>query len=175
MQARSDTLLVDDFADSELISALGTKWRGVSDKVMGGVSIVRLERGNAEGRAFLRLKGDVRLENNGGFVQAALDLEPSGGVLDASGYRGLRITVRGNSQKYSLHLRTSDATLPWQSYRAHFFASDRWQEIDIPFADFVPYRIDKALDTKSLKRIGVVAIGRAFSADVLISNMYFYE
>jgi hypothetical protein len=174
-QAMSDTMLIDNFSNDGLISALGTEWRGVSDRVMGGVSDVRIEHGNAEGQFFLRLTGVVRLENNGGFVQAALNLNPSGGVLDASAYRGLRLTVRGNDQLYSLHLRTPDATRPWQSYRAHFTASTRWQTIDLPFEVFAPYRLDTTLDTRRLKRAGLVAIGRAFSADLLVSSISLYE
>jgi hypothetical protein len=174
-QAMSDTMLIDNFSNDGLISALGTEWRGVSDRVMGGVSDVSIEHGNAEGQFFLRLRGDVRLENNGGFVQAALNLNPSGGVLDASAYRGLRLTVRGNDQLYSLHLRTPDATRPWQSYRAHFTAGTRWQTIDLPFEVFAPYRLDTPLDTRRLNRAGLVAIGRAFSADLLVSSISLYE
>lgn len=173
--AMSDTMLIDDFPNEGLISVLGTEWRGVSDRVMGGISDVRVERGNADGETFLRLRGEVRLENNGGFVQAALDLDPSGGVLDGSMYRGLRITVRGNGQQYSLHLRTPDAARPWQSYRAHFTAGASWQTIDLPFEAFAPYRIDQPLDTQRLRRIGLVAIGRAFSADLMVASIRLYE
>jgi hypothetical protein len=173
--AMSDTMLIDDFSNEDLVSPLGTEWRGVSDRVMGGVSDVRVEHGDADGQSFLRLRGDVRLENNGGFVQAALGLETRGGLLDASMYRGLRVTVRGNDQQYSLHVRTPDATRPWQSYRAHFTAGARWQTIDLPFAAFEPYRLDSPLDTQRLKRIGLVAIGRAFSADLMVSRIRLYK
>jgi len=173
--AMCDTMLIDDFSNDGLVSALGTEWRGVSDRVMGGVSDVLIEHGNAEGQVFLRLRGDVRLENNGGFVQAALDLHASGGVPDVSAYRGLRLMVRGNDQQYSLHLRTPDATRPWQSYRGHFTAATRWQTIDLPFEAFAPYRIDQPLDTQRLKRIGLVAIGRAFSADQMVASIRLYE
>ena len=174
-EAVSDTMLIDDFSDERLVSALGTEWRGVSDRVMGGVSDVRVEHDVSDGQALIRLRGDVRLENNGGFVQAALDLNASGDVLDASAYRGLRIVVRGNGQQYSLHLRTPDATRPWQSYRAHFNAGARWQTIDLPFDAFAPHRLDSPLDTQRLKRLGLVAIGRAFSADLKVSSIRLYE
>jgi hypothetical protein len=35
----------------------------------------------------------------------------------------------------------------------------------------MPYRIDVALDTRRLRRIGVVAIGRAFSADLSVGGV----
>jgi hypothetical protein len=35
----------------------------------------------------------------------------------------------------------------------------------------VPYRTDTPLDTRRLRRIGVVAIGRAFSADLSVGGL----
>ena len=168
-------MLIDDFSRQDFVSKLGTQWRAVSDQVMGGVSEVSLDYDTVDGKSSLRLTGDVRLDNSGGFIQAALDLAPRGQYLDASGYRGLRLTVRGNAQQYSLHLRTPDAVRPWQSYRAHFRAGATWETIDLPFATFVPYRIEHALDTKNLSRVGLVAIGRAFSADLLIAQVSLYR
>jgi hypothetical protein len=52
------------------------------------------------------------MENNGGVIQAALDLTRDGSTLDASSCTGSRIVVKGNEEKYGLHLRTSDITRP---------------------------------------------------------------
>lgn len=168
-------MLIDDFADANLVSKLGTRWRGVSDQVMGGLSEAAVTRGVIDGRACLQLTGDVRLENNGGFIQAALDLSPSGEPFDASGYRGLRLVVRGNGEQYSIHLRSPDSIRPWQSYRAHFTAGPDWQTIDLPFESFEPHRVQTALDTARLRRIGLVAIGRTFHADLAVSELAFYR
>ena len=168
-------MLIDDFSRTDLVSALGTEWRGVSDRVMGGVSLESVSRTSADGRAALHLQGDVRLENNGGFIQAALDLASGDSTLNASAYRGIRLMVRGNGETYSVHLRTTDNTRPWQSYRADFTAVDEWQSIDLPFADFMPYRLDAPLDTARLRRLGLVAIGRAFSADLMVSSITLYR
>ena len=81
-------MLIDDFTDDRLVSKLGTRWRGVSDQVMGGISEATVSHGVIDGRPSLRMTGDVRLENDGGFIQAALDLAPSGDTLDASGFSG---------------------------------------------------------------------------------------
>lgn len=168
-------LLIDNFLQNEFRSKLGTQWRAVSDRVMGGVSEVTMTQATIEGRQSLRLFGDVRVENNGGFIQAALDLTRDGGTLDASNYTGLQITVRGNNQGYSIHLRTPDNTRPWQSYRAHFSAGSEWKTIKLPFKSFKPYRLQAPLDTTRLRRIGLVAIGRAFKADLAISEIAFYR
>ena len=71
-------------------------------------------------------------------------------------------------------MRTDDLWLPWQSYRATFQAPARWQTMQLPFAEFSAYRTRKPLDITALQRIGVVAIGRAFSADLCIGRLGFY-
>jgi len=72
-------------------------------------------------------------------------------------------------------LRTDDVWLPWQSYRASFLAPARWQTVRLPFAEFSGYRIGKKLDLKGLERIGIVAIGRAFAADLCIAELALYR
>ncbi|WP_299396723.1 CIA30 family protein [Pelagibius sp.] len=173
--APTRSFLIDDFSDPGLVSRLGTPWRAVSDRVMGGVSEASVTREAEGGSACLRLTGDVRLENNGGFVQAALDLTSSGETFDASAYAGLRLTVRGNGEHYGLHLRSADNTRPWQSYRSAFTAGSEATTLEIPFAAFQPYRSEKPLDVSRLRRLGLVAIGRAFTADLVLCRIAFYR
>ena len=90
--------LIFDAADEGRASALGTRWHALSDRVMGGVSNAVLESAHRAGRQALCLHGEVRLENNGGFVQMGLDLAPSGAAIDASGYLGVRMRVLGNGE-----------------------------------------------------------------------------
>lgn len=173
--AEKQTMLIDDFSRPDLISVLDTPWRGFGDQVMGGVSEVSVEREIIDGQPVLRLRGDVRLDNNGGFVQAALDLTPNGAPRDLSAWRGIRLTVRGNDETYGLHLRTPDNLRPWQSYRAEFTARTDWHSIDLPFDTFLPHRLDTPLDTTHIRRIGLVAIGRQFSADLMVSEISLYK
>jgi hypothetical protein len=174
-QFSAPTLLIDDFRGDDRVSALGTSWRGVSDRVMGGISQETLRLEMHRGRRCLRLCGDVRLENNGGFIQMALDLDPGGGCMDASSFTGLRLMVFGNRESYSVHLRTADVVRPWQSYRAHFDASPEWREVRLPFSDFRPHRLETPMDLTRLRRIGIVAIGRAFFADLRLGEIAFFE
>lgn len=167
-------MIIDDFRRSDFVSMLGTQWRGVSDRVMGGVSRQTLRYDDMEGRHCLRLTGDVRLENNGGFVQMATDLGKAGSVIDASEFAGIAATVYGNDEFYSVHLRTTDCLRPWQSYRAQFMATRCWQSIRLPFSDFRPHRLAAPLDLRRLRRIGLVAIGRAFRADLAVAELHFY-
>jgi hypothetical protein len=155
-------------------SRLGTPWRLVTDGVMGGLSAGGLSFGQIDGRRALCLRGEVRLENNGGFVQAALDLAPRGD-LDASAYTGIRLLVRGNGEPYNLHLKTADLRLPWQSYRSRFPTGPEWREIRLPFGDFEPHRTGVPLDTRQLHGLGLVAIGRAFAAELCVSEIGLYR
>lgn len=167
------TMLIDDFSDHKLISKLGTQWRGVSDKVMGGISDFSIGQQVVNNRTYMQLAGDVSLENNGGFIQAALDLEVSKKTFDASNFSGIRLTAQGNGEQYSVHLRTPDNVNSWQSYRAHFTTDSDWKTIDLPFTVFAPYRLDTPLDVSRLRRIGIVAIGRAFHADIALAEISF--
>ena len=83
--------------------------------------------------------------------------------------------VTGNDEDYNLHLRTRDVTRPWKSYRASFRASPDWHRIRLPFGDFTAHRIDTALDLSQLRRIGIVAIGRAFDADLAIAGIRYFR
>ena len=172
---QNSDMLIDDFSDQNLISKLGTRWRGVSDKVMGGVSEAAIAHAVIGSHPCLHLTGDVRLENDGGFIQATLDLAHSGHTFDASEFTGVRLIVRGNGEQYSLHFRTPDNVRPWQSYRAQFHAGPDWEAADITFSAFAPHRLDAPLDITQLRRIGLVAIGRAFYADLAVSELGFYR
>ncbi len=165
--------LIDDFRAAPRASN-GAVWALVSDGVMGGLSSGRLEAAEIGGRRCLRMTGRVRLENEGGFIQMALDLAPGGGPVDASGFKGIAVTVRGNGEAYGVHLRTTDLARPWQSWRAGFVATPAWAEQRLPFASFVAHRTEVPFDPARLRRIGLVAIGRAFEADLAVAELRFW-
>lgn len=167
-------MIVDDLSRDDLVATIGTRWQLVTDRVMGGVSDGTLVRETVSGRPALRMRGDVSLENNGGFVQMALDLAPDGGVVDASTWKGLELDVIGNDEEYGVHLRTDVLERPWQSYRQSFRAGASWRTVQLAFADFVPHRIEVPLDVRRLRRIGLVAIGRAFTADLAVGGARFF-
>lgn len=170
-----DLRVIDALAREGGQTAAGTIWALISDGVMGGVSAGTLRRETVDGRPALRLQGDVRLENNGGFLQMAADLAPGGAPFDASGWAGLAIDLCGPPERYGLHLRTTDLTRPWQSFRADLSVTAGWQRHILPFADFLPDRTDAALDLRRLRRVGLVAIGRAFRADVAMGGLWFWR
>ena len=171
--AADSALILDDRSSGSLCANNAACWQAMTDTVMGGISDGRLKPEVIDGRACLRLTGEVSLLNNGGFVQASLDLDKAG-LLDARGYAGIEIDVFGNDENYNLHLRSADTRIVWQSYRATFQAPPRWQTLRLPFAAFQAYRTDKPLDLSKLRRLGVVAIGREMRADVCIGRLALY-
>jgi hypothetical protein len=168
-------MIIDNFSQQNLRSNLGTYWRAVSDEVMGGISKANIVSDVFDSRICMRLSGHVCLDNNGGFIQAALNLDSSGKVFDASDYTGIRLVVRGNEEQYSVHIRTPDNKRSWQSYRSHFFSSMDWSVIKLPFSDFSPHRLSDPLDISRLRRIGIVAIGKAFYADMAVCEISLYR
>lgn len=166
--------IIDDRSSAGYAAGEGPDWRLVTDNVMGGVSNGQLTAEERGGRPCLRLSGEVRTENNGGFIQAALDLA-STRQRDASDYDGVVIDVYGNGEVYNLHLRQDGLWLPWQAFRATFPAPPEWQTRYLPFSEFRPYSTSARLKPDRLKRIGLVAIGRAFSADICLGRIGYYR
>ena len=167
-------ITIDDLSMPFPLSSVGTRWQLVSDAVMGGVSAGSIMREVVGGRPAIRMQGDVSLENSGGFIQIALDLAPRNGTVDGSAFSGIAIDVLGNGEEYGLHLRTPELVRPWQSYRQGLVAGPSWKTVELPFTSFACHRTDLPLDTRHLRRLGIVAIGRAFRADVSVGDVRFY-
>lgn len=153
---------------------LTPEWEYVADTVMGGVSTGQISPVRLEGRAAMRLSGEVSLENNGGFIQMAFDLA-DGGVVDASDYRGIEIDVYGNGEAYEVRLRTDALTRPWQSYRAGLESRPEWRTQRLVWTDFEANKTDAPFDPARLRRIGVLAYGAQMQADVAIGAIRFFK
>ena len=169
------TDMIDDLSQPPPRASNGASWELIADRVMGGVSNGTMRREVVRGREAIHMQGDVSLENNGGFIQIALDLAPDGASVDASNWSGIEIDVIGNDESYNLHLRTADVRRPWQSYRQSFVARPEWRTLRLRFAEFEPHRIEAPFEPTRLRRLGVVAIGREFHADVAIGGLRFHR
>ncbi|MBN2594962.1 MAG: CIA30 family protein, partial [Sedimentisphaerales bacterium] len=178
------TMLIDDFSSEDSKKSFSTYWEFISDRVMGGVSSGKIEFVSEDERSCLHLTGTVSLANNGGFIQARTNLNPQGRSFDARWFTGIKLLVKGNSQQYAVQLRTADTRLAQQFYQAVFTTNGQWQEIKIPFTLFKPYSLPGPLNTRTLKSIAIVAIGRdpapgavqgEFEADIFVDEIAFYE
>ena len=153
---------------------LDPKWEFVSDTVMGGVSSGTVTKEITEAREATVLRGEVSLENNGGFVQMAFDLREDGAELDVSAWEGLEVAVWGNGDTYDIRLRTAQLAKPWQSFRADFVSEPKWRSVKIPFTSLTAHRVDAAFDPLCLRRIGILAIGHEGEALIAVSSIGFY-
>jgi len=169
----SERLLIDDFESADGVSCLGTAWQGFTDRVMGGRSDLQVVY-RPDDQGILSLRGEVRLENKGGFIQVRLPLTENGSV-DASPWDAIRLRVRAAPGPYFIHLRTRDTRQPWAYYRASIPVSERWQTVDIPFAQFQPKNLRARLDLTHLRSLGLVAYGERFNAQLDVAQLEFVE
>jgi len=165
--------IIDDLTAPDGLSALGTKWAGFTDQVMGGRSTGGAGFDTILGRRCLRLSGRVNT-NGGGFIQLALDLEPGGTPLDVSAYQGFEINVWGNGEEYNCHIRTTDVRWYEQSYRATFKSKPEWQTLRLPWSAFVPHGLNAPLNLQGLQRVALLGWMRDFQADVALARIALY-
>jgi hypothetical protein len=154
---------------------LEPNWEYVADTVMGGVSKGSISQEAVQGTVAVVLRGDVSLDNNGGFIQMAFDLRPDSTTVDVSHWHGLDLTVWGNDQIYDIRMRTGQLTRPWQSFRTDFATLSKWQTLRLPFDKFEAHKNDEIFDPTQLRRIGILAIGREFEAHVAVSSIKLYR
>lgn len=154
------THLIDDRAGGEPAA-----WRFFTDSVMGGLSSGAITSEVVQGRPALCLRGRVRLENNGGFIQMALDVVPPPGEWSA-----LEFDLTGRAHDYGVHLRTTRLSAPWQAWRARVAVRPEWQTLRVPFSQFAPYRFSGTLAAAEIRRIGLVALGEAFDAELCLAR-----
>lgn len=150
-------------------------WEYVADTVMGGVSTGGLSVETYQDRQATVLRGEVSLDNNGGFVQIAADLNPDGSLYDASAWHGIALEICGNDAAYDFRLRTDALNRPWQSFRTDFIAPDTWQTVRLPFAEVTPHKTDAQFDPARLRRIGILAIGREMRAEIAVASVHLYR
>lgn len=149
-----------------------TRWRFFTDQVMGGVSTGSLAFLDEGGVSFARMTGTVSTANRGGFIQMRLDLAGP----PPAGTTGVRLMVRGNAQRYFVHLRTGGTLLPWQYYQAEFDVTESWSEIRLPFDAFAASGglLRQVPRAASLSSVAVVAYGRDHAAKIDVREVGFY-
>lgn len=149
-----------------------TRWRFFTDQVMGGVSTGGVAFAQEDGTSFARMTGHVSTANRGGFIQMRLDLASP----PPEGTTGVRLIVRGNAQRYFVHLRTGGTLLPWQYYQAGFDVSESWTEVRLPLDAFeASGALLRGLpDPANLTSVAVVAYGRDHDAQIDVREVGFY-
>ena len=164
------------WAENSLIenfkSQPNTRWQFITDTVMGGVSTGKVEFIHEDRDDYARMTGNVSTDNNGGFIQFRIKLlKPL-----PKETLGLRLVVRGNTQRYFLHLRTAGTFLPWQYYQAGFDVSEDWVEVFLPFKAFKASGafLRNSPRPENLKSVGIVAFGRDHDAEVEVREVGYF-
>jgi hypothetical protein len=167
-------LVLSSFEDGREFLASNARWRGFSDRVMGGVSDATFGRATVAGKSCIRLAGRVTRDSGGGFIQMALDLATRDRDFDASAYAGVEFLVHGNDEDYNCHVRTADCGWYDQSYRATFRVAPRWQTIRLPWTGFTPNDLKVPLNPAKIQRIALLGWMREFTADIALAEMALY-
>lgn len=167
--------LLDDFLKET--SSLGTVWEGFTDQVMGGISEQSVIRLKENDDYFIRMTGDVSLENSGGFIQIRLKLSGPLRVFDASEYKGIRLKIRGREKGYYIFLRTSSTILPWKFYKSEILLDREWTTLSLPWESFSEgdYGSLGKFSPSKLKSLALVAYGEAFRAEVDLTEIGLYR
>ena len=149
-----------------------TRWRFFADTVMGGVSSGQVAFETDGDASYAHMTGRVSTANNGGFIQIRMEL-PDAAPVETT---GVRLIVRGNDQRYFVHLRTRGTMLPWQYYQAGFDVTRDWTEVRLPFEAFEASgrMLRTAPRAQSLRSIGIVAYGRDHEAEIDVREVGFY-
>ena len=113
--AFADQFFVDDFSGD-----VASRWEFIADRVMGGISYGEVRFSDDLGGHVMTLSGTVSTDNNGGFIQTRRELS----IENSKDYSGIILSVKGNGERYFLHLRSFWTVLPWQYYQAGFETGD---------------------------------------------------
>ena len=169
---KGEDMILYDFSNQEKLND-NLSWRFFTDGVMGGLSEGTVKKDNIQGIQCYKMSGDVTTENNGGFIQIRLDLDPKNEI---NKYEGLYLKIYGNNQKYYLHIRAGLTLAPWQYYSHSFITNNQWTTIKTPLKDFKRSNFyqPKKLDNQKIKTIGLVAGFDNYEADICLAEIGLY-
>jgi NADH dehydrogenase [ubiquinone] 1 alpha subcomplex assembly factor 1 len=143
-------------------------WQVEDDVVMGGVSKGTLAR-DAAGRLIFR--GEVSLENDGGFSSIQNNFDP----IKVSDYQHARIRLKGDGKDYRFIVESDPNARHY--YVAGFTTNGEWQEIKIPLRTMYPMRRGDRLNIpdypgQTLSQVRfMIANGRAESFKLEIASI----
>jgi NADH dehydrogenase [ubiquinone] 1 alpha subcomplex assembly factor 1 len=163
-ETSSSEKVLFDFTDPAAMRG----WQVEDDDVMGGRSQGALSHDSA---GHLIFRGDVSLENNGGFSSIQNNFDP----IDVSKYQHAIIRLKGDGKDYRFIVEADPKARHY--YVAEFGTSGEWQEIKIPLRKMYPVRRGDRLDipdypaeTMSQVRF-MIANGRAESFQLEVASI----
>ena len=131
------------------------RWMVVNDGVMGGVSRSTV---NLHNDGYLIFAGNVSTDYGGGFASIRTDYKNWG----IGKHEGLILRVKGDGKTYQFRCRLGN-NMNQIAYRHYLQTNnDEWQEIILPFKDFIPTYRGRVLnnfaelDPNQIKHLGVM-------------------
>jgi len=112
-------------------------WRVVNDGVMGGLSKGDFAINDAGHGLF---KGEISLENNGGFSSVRYAFESK----DVSTFSSVKIRLRGDGKAYQFRVKEKSGQR--HSHIADIKTSGQWETISVQFSDMYPAFRGRLLD-----------------------------
>ncbi|MCB2156289.1 CIA30 family protein [bacterium] len=146
----NDQILTQFQEDSE-----ADNWKPVNDGVMGGCSnseFIRSENGTGV------FRGEVSLENNGGFASVRRPIEAS----TLADYTGLQMRLRGDGKLYGINIRMGGEFVDTYYQVQVETKIGEWMDVRADFADFEakkhgqPVAEAPPLDPASIEGIGLI-------------------
>lgn len=125
-------------------------WTIVDDVVMGGVSSSNFTL-NEEGHGVF--KGEVSLENNGGFCSVRYEFPQ----LEVEDYTKVLIKCKGDGKMYQFRVKANSSDD--HSYVASFETSGEWEEIEISLKDMYPSFRGRKLELSNFSNDHMEEIG----------------
>ena len=125
------------------------QWRIVNDGVMGGLSVGSFTLSpNGHGL----FKGEISLENNGGFSSVRYRFEKLQVTEDSK----ITIKLKGDGKNYQF--RVKDDSSNYYSYIVTFPTSGEWEEIKISLKDMYPSFRGRKLDMPNFSKNSIEEI-----------------
>ena len=142
-------------------------WRGVTDQVMGGKSVLSIDHEDG----IFYMKGSVTTENNGGFVRLSKRID-----IKENSYKGVIFKAKGNIEQYELHVTLKGIKMPpWSYLSSAFDVTDDWQEYQIAFVDLQSKGYMAAsMKSDNIRDISIAGYGRDFDVDLAIKDIALY-
>ena len=136
MKPNAPSDIIFDFKTSTDIGS----WKIVNDGVMGGSSNSTFSQ-NKEGHGVF--KGNVSIENNGGFASVRLQL--SSFIVNDS--KQLKIKLKGDGKNYQLRVKANASD--YYSYITEFSTSGSWETIVINLNNLYPSFRGRKMDQEN--------------------------
>jgi len=154
--ASSAKKTIDNFEDE-------IKWQAISDTMMGGKSTSTIALQDN------MLSIDTQLGKPGGFGAWAGMQVMFDSPVDASQYKGVKITYQGSNVPFGISVYHSEIQ-DWDHFSATLQPSDHWTTVEVPFSQLKQFGFGSQKDWSAKSLAGLSLVWRSMQGQQLASN-----